>query len=161
MSVASRRLLYAAIGIFAIFAVLQVVPSPVPQPKPKRPRWTIQSELPVSQSVEGMLKRSCLDCHSDTTRMPWYAHIAPISWLIQQDVHNARKAVDFSEWTERYGEKPGRAMGSLMAACAGVQSGRMPPAPYLFMHPDARLTAEERQTFCEWTTAAVKSIQKR
>jgi hypothetical protein len=136
------------------------VPSPVPQPKPKRPHWTIQSELPVSQPVEGILRRACLDCHSDTTRLPWYAHVAPVSWLIERDVQLARVAVDFSEWTARYGEKPGRAIGSLLAACAGVQSGRMPPAPYLYMHPEARLTAEDRQTFCQWTAAAVGEIQK-
>ena len=53
------------------------------------------------------------------------------------------------------------AIGSLLAACAGVQTERMPPAPYRFMHPEAQLTAEERQAFCQWTVAAVKEIQTR
>lgn len=53
---------------------------------------------------------------------------------------------------------PRRAAGLLLAACAGVQAGHMPPAGYKYMHPEANLTAEEASTLCEWSTKSARSM---
>ena len=42
-------------------------------------------------------------------------------------------------------------MGTLAAACANVKSGRMPLPRYLMLHPEARLSAQDQATLCEWT----------
>ena len=51
------------------------------------------------------------------------------------------------------------AQGLLVAACAGIQTGRMPLAQYLWMHPSARLTAEEKKLFCDWTAAEIARLR--
>ena len=35
----------------------------------------------------------CGDCHSHETRWPWYSHVAPVSWLLEEDVEEARSAL--------------------------------------------------------------------
>lgn len=85
--------------------------------------------------------RACYDCHSDEVRWPWYANIAPMSWLVQHDVDEARGDLNFSEW--------GRARNRGHEAAEEVEEGEMPPSQYLLMHGDARLTPKEREAFVE------------
>nr|MDQ3368484.1 heme-binding domain-containing protein [Myxococcota bacterium] len=80
--------------------------------------------------------RACFDCHSNNTKWPWYAKLAPFSWAVQQDVDNARSVINFSEWNRHYP----------LAVYAGerTRNGMMPPYKYLVAHPEAVLTPEER-----------------
>jgi hypothetical protein len=94
-----------------------------------------------------------MDCHSNETKWPWYSNIAPFKWAVAADVARARTAMNFSEWSMKAGRTPATAAGTLMAMCAGVSSGRMPPRKYTLMHGHARLTEQERQSICEWTAA--------
>src|SRR6185295_2197446 len=50
-----------------------------------------------------VLQRACYDCHSNETVWPWYAQIAPASFLIANDVNEGRKELNFSLW-EQYNE---------------------------------------------------------
>lgn len=80
--------------------------------------------------------RACFDCHSNQTRWPWYASVAPLSWAVQFDVEAARSVINFSEWNRRYA----------LAGYAGrrTSSGMMPPHKYRLAHPEAELTPAER-----------------
>jgi cytochrome c len=111
--------------------------------------------------VETILRSACKDCHSHETRWPWYASVAPLSWIVAGDVARARRAMDLSEWTEKAGARPGIAGGTLMAACAGVEAQRMPPAGYRRMHPEARLSAAQVDTLCGWATAEARLLRSR
>ena len=44
-------------------------------------------------------------------------------------------------------------MDRLTAACESIETGRMPPASYQRMHPEARLSAQQVAAFCGWTQA--------
>jgi hypothetical protein len=80
--------------------------------------------------------RACFDCHSNKTRWPWYADVAPFSWAVQFDVETARSVINFSEWNRRY------ALAGYAARRVG--SGMMPPYKYRMAHPEADLTPAER-----------------
>jgi hypothetical protein len=62
--------------------------------------------------------------------------VAPLSWLVQYDVDKGRRELNYSEWDRRQGEAS--------ESAAAVQKGSMPPAYYVWLHPEARLTAAER-----------------
>jgi mono/diheme cytochrome c family protein len=94
-----------------------------------------------SPATLALARRACFDCHSNQTRWPWYASIAPFSWRIQTDVNLARKKLDFTAFD------PGNAR---MAAAAGrsaetVRRGDMPPQDYIMVHAAARLNAADKQ----------------
>lgn len=91
-----------------------------------------------SQAGTDLARGACLDCHSDETTWPWYSNVAPMSWLIQKDVDEGRAALNFSEW-----DLPQEEMKDLLEV---VEEGEMPPTSYTLLHPDARLTEEERAT---------------
>ncbi len=93
-----------------------------------------------SPATQKLAERACFDCHSNRTKWPWYASIAPISWRIGQHVQEGREKLNFTAF-EAGNEKMADAAGE---AGESVTKGQMPPADYLLMHPEARLTATEK-----------------
>jgi len=82
-----------------------------------------------------------MDCHSNETKWPWYAYVAPVSWLVAHDVEDGRREMNFSQLSTNVNGL-GRISQRVQRA---IQSGNMPPAQYFPTHPDARLTAYEKQ----------------
>lgn len=117
----------------------------------------IEQQVTVPPAVQQILTKACRDCHSNETRVPWYGKVAPVSWLLEHDVEKARKAMNFSSFLPP-GASPHKAAGLLMAACAGVQSGHMPPAGYKYMHSEATISPQEAATFCAWSTISAKQL---
>jgi hypothetical protein len=120
-----------------IFLLLQAIPYGRTHSNPPmlaEPAWD-------SPRTRELAVRACFDCHSNETKWPWYADVAPLSWAVQYDVEVARKIVNFSEWNRRYE--------------LGVYSGKrtretmMPPYKYVMAHPEANLTAEEREELAQ------------
>ena len=151
-----RAILFAGLSL----AVIQFLPVKPGSNPAVIPGHTIEAGLDVPAPVESILNHACKDCHSHETRWPWYARIAPVSWMVAADVERARRAMDLSEWTVQAGARPSTAMGTLLAACAGVEAQRMPPAAYRRMHPEARLTAAQVEAMCGWATSEARLLRK-
>jgi hypothetical protein len=95
--------------------------------------------------------RACLDCHSNETRWPWYSKVAPMSWLVYRDVKEGRRHVNFSEWDK---EQDGSDNTVEM-----LRRGKMPFPPYLILHPDARLGADDKQALMKGLQAIQDSSE--
>ena len=91
------------IGIALLIVIIQFI-RPDMSNIPEDPAKTIHAFVKVPDDIAAILVRSCYDCHSYTTRWPWYSQIAPVSWLIAYDVRSARKHLNFSEWSS-YSQK--------------------------------------------------------
>lgn len=104
----------------------------------------------VPADVRGILERSCADCHSHATVWPWYSHVAPASWLVAEDVVDARKELNFSVWGDY---TPKRAEHKLEELCEKVEAREMPLKKYTFLHPSAKLSDADRRRLCEWASA--------
>lgn len=124
---------------------------------------SFESHLRVTPAVHALLRRTCMDCHSNETRWPWYSRLAPVSWLISRDVERGRRVLNLSEWSVQAGRKPELGASILAAACAAARSGRMPRFPYGLVHPEARLSPADLDTLCGWTSSEVRRLiqQKR
>src|SRR5687767_12746271 len=81
-----RRILRGAllgIVVFAgLFGVLQLVPYGQAHTNPP----IIAEPLWDSPRTRELARRACFDCHSNETRWPWYANVAPFSWVMQNHV---------------------------------------------------------------------------
>jgi hypothetical protein len=123
-----RLAIAATVGLLAI----QLVPYGRDHANPPvvlEPVW------PSAETRE-LAVRACFDCHSNETVWPWYSNVAPMSWLIQRDVEEGRDELNFSEWHRDQDDD----------AAETVLDGSMPPARYLPLHSDARLTDEQRRS---------------
>ncbi len=103
--------------------------------------------LPGEPALRLVLERACANCHSNETTWPWYSHVAPASWLLEQDVSEGRKFLNFSRWPD-YGPE-GQSQLSAVAS-SQVQAGAMPPTRYLALHPEARLSQAEKDQLVAW-----------
>jgi len=94
----------------------------------------------VDPGLVRILEKSCQNCHSERTEWPWYSYVAPMSWLIEKDVHEARSHLNLSRWDEYDARK----QHDLLAELAAVVRNRgMPLLRYTLLHPGARPSPDE------------------
>jgi heme-binding protein len=101
----------------------------------------------VDAETVRILQRSCQNCHSQKTDWPWYSYIAPVSWLLEKDVHQARSHMNLSGWGQYSLEEKQDLLADLAAA---VRSRQMPPTRYTLMHRSAKLSEPERERIYQW-----------
>lgn len=111
-------------------------------------KTAILPDLEVPFDVRQTLVNKCADCHSNATRWPIYARVAPASWLVERDIVEARRHMNLSAWQDY--DKDTRT-GMLSETAAEVRRGEMPVKQYLILHPDARLTDAEPAAIISWT----------
>jgi hypothetical protein len=126
------------------FAVLQVFPAKVigvpTQDIGKNPPERYKLEAPPE--VDAILRRACYDCHTNETKWPLYARIAPGSWLMARDVHNGRSHLNFSTWADV--DEDERAT-DFETAWEQVEAGKMPKWFYIYpLHLGARLSEADK-----------------
>ena len=106
--------------------------------------------LDAPPEVTAILRRACFDCHSNETRWPWYAYVAPVSWSVVHDVEEGRSELNFSEWGALPEEKRARRKGKVIDE---IESGAMPPKSYLRLHAGATLSREELERLAAWANS--------
>jgi hypothetical protein len=127
-----RILLWIGIVLVMAIVVVQFVPygrDHTNPPVTSEPRW----DRPQTRALA---VRACLDCHSNETVWPWYSNVAPVSWLIQRDVDEGRRKLNYSEWD--------RGQREAHESAKSIRKGEMPPWFYALPGTTARLARGER-----------------
>jgi hypothetical protein len=135
----------ALLGIAGGLLAAQFVPV-------QRTNPPVKSDVSAPPGIEATLRRACYDCHSNETRWPWYSRVAPISWLAQHEVELGRKEINFSEWGEYY---PATRKRKLQWMDRAIRQEAMPPWSYRIVHPDARITQEDRAALERWIDSEI------
>lgn len=142
------------VGLFSLFVVIQVIPNDLPEVVMENPEdLLVVTDVPAE--IETILRTSCYDCHSNQTNYPWYAHVAPVSWLVKRDTKEGREHLNFSQWNSL--EKADKAEAYYEIA-EEVGDGEMPMRIYPIMHAEARLSDEQRQAIVSWAEAAAEKL---
>lgn len=116
----------------ALLVAIQLVPYGRTHTNPP-----VTDEAPwPSDQARDLAVAACYDCHSNEAEWPVYSFVAPMSWLLQRDVAGGRRELNFSAWAESESDADD--------AAEELEEGSMPPAQYLPMHPDARLSDEKK-----------------
>jgi hypothetical protein len=129
--------------LIVAFGAIQLVPVDRTNPP-------VETEVPAPSEVRSVLQRACYDCHSNQTEWPWYSRVAPVSWLIERDVHHAREELNFSTWNRMTAKEQNEAVHEVWEE---VEEGEMPPWFYLPPHPEARLSREDLGVLWTWAMA--------
>jgi hypothetical protein len=104
----------------------------------------------IPPSVADVFAHACVNCHSEKTRWPWYSYVAPVSWLVENDVKHARDHLNLSRWD---GLQAADRRMLLTAIATVIENREMPPHKYVVFHPEAKLSAEDSTRVIEWTRA--------
>ena len=115
-----------------------------------------ETETKPSEEVRAILKESCYDCHSDHTRYPWYAEIAPVSYWLADHVKDGKKHFNVSTWKDYSLKKKDHKMEELIEM---VEDKEMPLPSYTWIHRDADLSMEQIEAIVTWAKSVRQNIQ--
>lgn len=102
----------------------------------------------VPDSIKYILKRSCYDCHSNHTVYPWYSHVNPVGFWLNNHIKEGKEIFNFSDFS-MYSKKQ---LDSLLQKISeGTAKREVPLKGYLIMHKNARLSEEEIEAITTWT----------
>ena len=116
---------------------------------PTDPTRTLKARVQFPNGVAEVLDRACRDCHSHDTKWPWYSNVAPVSWLLIDHVNHGRSHVNFSDWASYSTSESDKRITKI---CEQVREGEMPMTSYLWMHDEARLSKDDIDLICNWTS---------
>jgi heme-binding protein len=139
-----RTLLWVGGAGLVLFVLIQAIPygrNHSNPPVTMEPKWD-------TPQTRALAVRACFDCHSNLTKWRWYSNVAPVSWLVQRDVDGGRSAFNFSEWNR----PQDIGAGDLSEA---IRGGSMPPWFYTIAHPNARLSAAEKDALIRGLSATL------
>ena len=137
-----------------LIGAIQFVPVELPQNNPDRSADLLRNTT-LPEDVSKLLVQGCYDCHSQQIQYPWYAYIAPVSWLVARDIKAGMEELNFSQWANLNTRKK---IGALSDIAEQIEQKEMPLHIYTFMHPEARFSAEERARIIEWAEATASGI---
>jgi hypothetical protein len=142
-----KWLMRAGVVLAAAVAAIQFVPV-------ERVNPPVESDIVAPDDVNKILRRSCYDCHSNETRWPWYARVAPVSWIIARDVEEGRRELNFSVWNKSTSARRARKFKEIVEQ---VEGNKMPQWYYVILHPDAKLEPSEKEIILNWAKQALRS----
>jgi len=125
-----RRLLF-----LAVFASVLVLGSLIPLEGSCQKKTTEETLAVFPDNVSGIMKNSCVGCHSDLSKS------------------KAKMFMNLSEWDKL---KKSKQVKTGKKITKQIAKGSMPPKGFLERKPDAALTPEQIKTINDWS----KSIRK-
>ena len=94
-----------------------------------------------------MLSAKCANCHSAQTEAPIYGRFAPVSWLMERDIVEARGAMNLSRW-DTYSPDQQQTLAAKIVREAKEHD--MPPLQYRLIHWNSRITGPDLLMLAAW-----------
>ena len=105
------------------------------------------AETNPPENVKKILKESCFDCHSNTTRYPWYFNVTPVNYWMAEHIEHGKEELNFSQWSE-YSLK--RKEHKMEEVWEEVKKEKMPLDSYTWTHSEANLSSEQVEALVNW-----------
>ena len=136
-----RKLLkWFGLSLVVVFLLMQLK-------QPDRTNPPVESAIEAPPEIAAILQRSCNDCHSHQTEWPWYSYVAPVSWWVGEHVEHARGDLNFSRWPVLDFEALEHMFEEIDEQ---IGKDEMPLKSYLILHPEARLSDEDKAALRGW-----------
>ncbi|HXG01327.1 MAG TPA: heme-binding domain-containing protein [Bacteroidota bacterium] len=137
----------AALVLLVVFVAIQFIRPEKNVSHAEQPN-DIAARFSIPDDIRAILRTSCYDCHSNTTRYPWYAEIQPMGWWLNSHITEGKKHLNFSE----FGARPlNWQLRKLEEIAEVVREGEMPLPSYLVVHRDAALSSQQKERLISWS----------
>lgn len=118
----------------------------------------ISTLYPIPANVEELLAVACYDCHSNSTRYPWYNNIQPVAWWLANHVADGKRHLNFSTLASRRVAQQNHKMEEIIEM---VDEGEMPLNSYTWTHADARLSQAQKDMITGWAKSTMDIIKSK
>jgi hypothetical protein len=99
------------------------------------------------EDVKIILETTCVDCHSNSTRYPWYNNITPVNYWLDEHINDGKKHFDMSKWNDYSDKKKDHKLDELAEE---VGEKEMPLPSYTWTHGDADLSQDQIEAVVSW-----------
>ena len=141
-----KILKYIGVLLLVVFIVMQFI-----RPEKNNGGFegitAFKNDTKPSDEVFMILKQNCFDCHSDVTKYPWYAEVAPISYWLADHVKHGKGDFNVSAWETYSVKKKDHKLEELIEE---VEKGKMPLDSYTWVH--GKLSKEDQELLTNWAT---------
>lgn len=117
---------------------------------------SITTKYSIPQNVKNTLEIACFDCHSNTTKYPWYSNLQPGASFMAGHVKEGKKKLNFDNFTSR---RVAIQNHKLEEIAEMIEEGKMPLLSYTFFHRDAILNEVQKKEIIDWTKASMDSLR--
>lgn len=108
-------------------------------------------------TIKPIFQKSCFDCHSNATTYPWYYKVPGVKQLIDSDIKESKKHLDFSnDFPFISHETPQKDLDAIGKA---IKNGSMPPFLYQVMHRDSNLSKSEIKQVEKWIEKSQETLK--
>ena len=137
-----RKILFT---VFVLVIFLQFI-------RPEHNNKTTQSlditkAYTVPTNIQAILKNSCYDCHSNSTRYPWYTYIQPLGWWMASHIREGKSELNFDEFGDY---SPRRQKSKIKAIAESIKDETMPLPSYTLVHRSAKLSENDKKLLIQW-----------
>ncbi len=116
----------------------------------------IGNAFPVPASVKSILAKACNDCHSNNTVYPWYAELQPVHWWLNKHINNGKSHLNLDDYTNRNLRYQYHKMEETIEM---LEDNKMPLNSYTWIHKDANLSGEEKNTLIAWANSIMDNMK--
>jgi len=113
-----------------------------------------EKETKPSPAIQEILKTKCYDCHSNQTKYPWYAEVAPVSIWIADHIEEGNEHFNVSEWSSWSDKKKDHKLDELVEE---VEEGEMPLDSYTWLH--GNISDVDKEALMSWAKKARESYK--
>ena len=144
------------LGILAVLLLIQVIRREKNQSTESFAATDYISQEQPPAAVSKILKDACYDCHSNHSAYPWYSEVAPVSWWITSHINGGKQHLNFHE----YGNYSAKKAAHKLEECHEmIEKKSMPLKSYTWLHPEAKLTEEQRVMLVDYFKAAEAKVR--
>lgn len=144
------------LGVVGVFVIIQFI-------RPDRNQSGQVSDQSLMRlyhtpdSINHILQRSCMNCHSNNTDYPWYANVQPFGWWLSYHIQNGKEELNLDEFAGYSGR---RRISKLRSMKDQVRDGVMPLRSYTWMHKEARLSDAQKLQLTDWLKTTIDSLNQ-
>lgn len=136
-----------SIAVLIILVIIQFIP--YEKNVSNDMQFDISKSYNVPDNVQTLLKGACNDCHSNQSTYPWYSKIEPVGFWLNSHIQDGKKDLNFSAFTKL----PLAVQNHKLEEVVEMVEEKEMPLPsytYLGLHPEAKLTDEDRKVIVDW-----------
>ena len=140
--------------LIALFILIQFYPMEKPVVTTNNPDDLLATTT-VPVTISTMLKNACYDCHSNESKFPWYASVAPVKWLLYDHISEGREELNFSDWNSLETDDKADILDDISSI---ILEGEMPIKGYTILHSEANLSEADREAIATWADEMLDTL---